>query len=82
MSSILRRIYAKFVLGPVMIKKHPLVDIGRCTLCGGCMEVAPHIFRVNKDLGYVEVIELDLYPEEDVEEAIKICPEDCIAWET
>jgi ferredoxin len=81
-SSILKGIGANFVHGTVMIKKYPLVDIGRGTLCGGCIEVAPYIFRLNKDLGYIEVIELDLYPEEDVEEAIKICPEDCIAWET
>jgi ferredoxin len=38
------------------------------------------VFREN-DAGYIEVIELDAYPEEAVNEAIKYCPEDCISWE-
>ncbi len=64
-----------------MTKKRPLVDIGRCTLCGGCLEVAPEIFRYNEVFGFVEVIEAEEYSEEEVDEAIKICPVDCIEWE-
>jgi ferredoxin len=61
--------------------KRPAVDIGTCTLCMGCVEVAPRIFRMNQAAGYIEVIELDCYPVHDVDEAIKYCPEDAIAWE-
>ena len=57
----------------------PEVDIGQCSLCGGCIEVCPMVFRLN-EAGYVEVAELSCYPEPDVEEAIKYCPEDCIYW--
>lgn len=64
-----------------MADRVPVVDIGRCTLCGGCLEVASAVFRYNDGLGYIEVIELDSYPVEEVDEAIKICPVDCIAWE-
>jgi len=32
-------------------------------------------------MGYVEVVELGEYPEEEVLEAINICPADCIGWE-
>jgi ferredoxin len=64
-----------------MVKKRPVVDVGRCTLCGGCVEVAPNIFRVNEAFGFLEVVECDQYSEEEVDEAIKICPEDCIEWE-
>lgn len=64
-----------------MVKKRPVVDIGRCNLCGGCIEVAPKIFRINDELGFLEVIECEHYGEEEVDEAIKICPEDCIEWE-
>jgi ferredoxin len=60
--------------------KVPVVDYGMCTLCEGCIEVCPEVFRLN-DAGYIEVIELAHYPEEEVEEAIKYCPEDCITWE-
>ncbi len=56
------------------------VDIGQCNLCGGCIEVCPMVFRLN-DTGFIEVSELLRYPETDVEEAIKYCPEDCIYWE-
>lgn len=60
--------------------KKPTVDIGLCTLCLGCVEVAPEIFRLS-DAGYIEVVDLDTYPPEAVDEAIKYCPEDCIWWE-
>jgi ferredoxin len=58
----------------------PLVDIGECSLCGGCIEICPAVFLMN-DMGYIEVAELDAYPEREVEEAMKYCPEDCIYWE-
>ena len=61
-------------------KKIPVVDLSDCTLCGACIEVCPEAFRFN-DVGFVEVIELRDYPEDDVNEAIKYCPEDCIYWE-
>lgn len=64
-----------------MVRKYPVVDIGKCTLCGGCIEVAPNVFRFNKSLGIVEVVDLEKYPEIEVDEAIKNCPVDCIEWD-
>ena len=61
--------------------QRPVIDLGACTKCGGCIEVAPEIFRFNEAGGYVEVNELSGYDQELVDEAIKICPEDCIEWE-
>lgn len=60
--------------------KRPVVDIGRCTLCEGCIEVCPSVFSICGS-GFIVVSELDAYPESDVNEAIKYCPEDCIQWE-
>ena len=60
--------------------KKPTVDIGQCSLCGGCIELCPSVFVMN-DIGYIEVVEHDRYPEQDIEEAIKYCPENCICWE-
>ena len=60
--------------------RRPSVDIGTCTLCEGCIELCPSVFRLT-DAGYIEVVDLEKYPEEEVEEAIKYCPEDCIVWE-
>lgn len=60
--------------------KVPVVDIGPCTLCMGCVAVCPEVFQQN-DAGYIEVIELETYLQKMVNEAIKYCPEDCIRWE-
>ena len=60
--------------------RKPDIDIGACTLCLGCVEICPAIFQYN-DAGYIEIKELETYPEEDVDEAIMFCPEDCISWQ-
>lgn len=60
--------------------KKPVIDLSACTACGGCIDYCPQVFRMN-DVGFVEVIELDTYPQADVDDAIKYCPEDCIYWE-
>ena len=61
--------------------KRPVVDIGACTVCMGCVELCPEVFRLNEDTGYIEVIDLPEYPQSCVDEAIKYCPQDCIVWE-
>ena len=61
--------------------RRPTIDLGACTKCGGCIEVAPKIFKFNDAVGYLEVCELQSYDQELVDEAIKNCPEDCIEWE-
>ncbi len=60
--------------------KAPVLDLGHCTECEGCLEVCPEVFRRN-DMGYIEVIDLPAYPEACVDEAIQCCPTDCIRWE-
>lgn len=64
-----------------MARRRPVVDLGCCLLCEGCLEVCPEVFSLNPAGGYLEVAELEVYPEEAVQEAINICPADCIAWE-
>ena len=58
----------------------PIVELSECIVCGVCVETCPQVFRLN-DAGYIEVIELTVYPESDVNDAIKYCPVDCIYWE-
>jgi len=60
--------------------KVPAIDLGECVDCEACLDLCPSVFRRN-DAGYIEVVDLEKYPEEEVEEAIKNCPADCIAWE-
>lgn len=63
------------------MKKNPSIDLGLCSECRGCIEIAPQVFRYNPATGLMEIIELDEYPVDLVEEAMKNCPEDCIKWE-
>lgn len=60
--------------------KIPVIDLSECVDCEACLELCPTVFRRN-DAGYVEVIDLLEYPEEEVEECIKNCPTDCITRE-
>ena len=64
------------------MNRFPSIDLGLCSYCKGCIEIAPQIFRYNSATGFVEVIEHAEYPVDLVDEAIKYCPEDCITWET
>ena len=66
---------------PSPVNKIPCIDLSECNLCESCVAVCPSVFFIN-DTGMIEVAELDVYPEADVNEAIKYCPEDCIFWET
>ncbi len=63
-----------------VVMKIPVVDMAECTLCEVCIDLAPHAFKIN-DFGFVEVLPLDDYSDEDTREAIKNCPKDCITWE-
>jgi len=60
--------------------KIPAVDLSCCILCEICVELAPHAFVIN-DADFVEVQPLDDYSDEDIHEAMKNCPKDCITWE-
>ncbi|MCP4747469.1 MAG: ferredoxin [Desulfobacteraceae bacterium] len=50
-------------------------------MCMGCVEICSAVFYLNDDTGLIEVIEMDAYPESDIDEAIKYCPENAICWE-
>ena len=60
--------------------RKPIVELSECILCDICESVCPEAFRLN-EAGYIEVIELSDYPVEEVDEAIKNCPANCINWE-
>jgi ferredoxin len=62
------------------VMKKPVVDISDCTRCAGCYDMYPELFELN-DVGYVATVERDCYPEDEVDDAIKHCPQDCIIWE-
>ena len=57
--------------------KAPVVDLSECTLCGICVEISPSVFQLN-DAGFIEVLERDDYPENEVLDAVRNCPAQCI----
>lgn len=59
--------------------KLPDVALDECTLCEICTEICPEIFAMNAS-GYIEIIESDKYSLEDMLEAVKNCPSDCISY--
>lgn len=63
------------------MKKIPHIDISECTDCESCLEFCPSVFKKNKETGLIEVVDLSEYPEADVEEAMSMCPANCISWE-
>jgi ferredoxin len=60
--------------------KRPVVELSDCIRCEVCLEACPAVFRRNQ-AGYIEVADLDAYPEDEVDDAIRNCPADCIRWE-
>ena len=60
--------------------KRPVVELSECIRCDVCVEACPTVFRRNQ-AGYIEVADLDAYPVEEVDDAIRNCPADCIRWE-
>ncbi len=60
-------------------RRIPTIDLGACVDCEACVELCPDVFRKN-EAGYIEVVDLEKYPEERVQEAIADCPADCISW--
>ncbi|MBU1171836.1 MAG: ferredoxin [Proteobacteria bacterium] len=60
--------------------KKPFVDLSECTLCGICTELWPKVFGMN-DAGFVEIADMEHYPEDRIRDVIKHCPADCIHCE-
>jgi ferredoxin len=62
------------------LMRKPVLDSAECNDCDACLEIAPSVFQ-RMDSGIIWVVELDAYPEEEVDECIKNCPCHCITWE-
>ena len=63
------------------VRGKPGIDRSSCSDCESCLSLGPSIFIRNKETGVIEVAELDDYPEEEIQEAVNYCPENCIALE-
>ncbi len=63
------------------MERIPVVYLSECNECESCLEVCPEVFKRNLETGQIEVVDLTEYPEEAIQEAIAMCPTDCIKWE-
>ncbi len=60
------------------MSKIPVIDRAECTDCEACLSLCPAVFKRNEDTGQIEVVDISEYPEEQVREAISMCPGNCI----
>ena len=56
------------------------VDWDECIGCESCVEICPEVFSMNEEAGKAEVILAEGGPEDQIEEAMDICPVQCIHW--
>jgi ferredoxin len=58
--------------------KAPVIDTVKCVACDACIEACPAVFLRNK-AGGIAIAGLPVYPEEEINQAIKRCMGNCIA---
>ena len=57
------------------------IDTVKCNDCGSYIAVCPEMFVRNMESGAIEVVMQDECDYASVQEAIHMCPEDCITME-
>ncbi|SHJ05528.1 ferredoxin [Desulfofundulus thermosubterraneus] len=60
--------------------KIPYIESEECLACGSCADVCPDVFQMNETLGFAEVINPQGASEDEIQEAIDMCPAQCIHW--
>ena len=56
------------------------LDNEACIECGACAELCPEVFQMDDRTGRARVIVFEITDKSSVEEAIAICPVECISW--
>ncbi len=64
-----------------MGERGPIIVEDECIACGACEETCPEVFPVNESLGFAQVINPGGASEEKIQEAMEVCPVNCIHWE-
>jgi ferredoxin len=59
--------------------KRPVIDVFQCVACDTCTDRCPAVFQRNEE-GTIQVVSLAAYPQEEVDDIIKKCIGNCIAW--
>ena len=61
------------------MSKVPRVNKGTCISCGVCVDTAPAVFRFDGE-NRAEVYDPDGADAAAIQEAIELCPVNCIYW--
>ncbi len=62
------------------MSRKPYVDKDACISCNLCADTVPEVFRMDAD-GLAEVFDPEGASEEQIQEAMDLCPVACIHWE-
>ncbi len=61
--------------------KKVIIDKDECIGCQSCVELCPEVFEFNEAEDKAEVILPEGGPEDCIQEAIEVCPVECISWQ-
>lgn len=56
------------------------LDYECCIGCGACADLCPDVFEMDDRTDKAHIIVFEVADRADVEEAIAICPVQCITW--
>jgi len=62
------------------MKRVPFINFTECSDCETCLELCPAVFVRNKETGFIEIQDLEEYPEEEIYEVMNYCPQECIVF--
>jgi len=63
-----------------MAEHTPVIVEDECIACGACAESCPEVFTLNESLGFAQVMNPGGASEDKIQEAIDVCPVNCIHW--
>lgn len=63
------------------MSKQVIIDQDECIGCQSCVEICPDVFQFNERIGKAQVANPEGGPEDLIEEAMAMCPVQCIHWE-
>ena len=62
------------------VEHSPYIVEEECIACGACTEICPEVFILNESLGFAQVINPGGAEEDKIQEAMDVCPVQCIHW--
>ncbi len=58
-----------------------IIDQEACITCESCVELVPSVFKIDETVGKATPYNPEGASEDEIQEAIDICPTEAISWE-